>query len=143
MKSFLAIFTVLVLVSCNASKTTDNHTISKAESELHDIWVLTFMYGHAVDSTTFPFELARLELNPGDSSVFGTTGCNNLNGQIVVGKKDSITFGPIGTTKKYCLDVPEAAFLDYLTQTRRYSREGLELTLHNDSMAVLKFKKVD
>lgn len=117
--------------------------VSKAESDLRDIWVLTFMDGVPVDSTTFPHELARLELNPRDSSVMGTTGCNNLTGTMIADEEGSLRFGPIGTTKKYCMDVPEAHFLDYLTQTRSYSREGLELTLYNDSMPVLKFKKVD
>lgn len=143
MKQFLiAIILSTTFIACQSGRNTAPE-VTKAENDLRDIWVLSFMEGVPVDSTTFPRELARLELNPKDSSVMGTTGCNNLMGKMIADEQEKLTFGPIGTTKKYCVDVPEAQFLDYLTQTRSYTREGLELTFYNDSIPVLKFKKVD
>jgi len=138
----IAIILSSSFIACQSSSKTTSE-VSQAERDLHDIWVLTFMEGIPIDSTTYPEEIARLELNPKDSSVMGTTGCNNLTGTMIADEQGSLLFGRIGTTKKYCMKVPESHFLDYLTQTRSYSREGLELTLYNDSMPVLKFKKVD
>lgn len=135
------------LISCNISQTNPNQVpankVSASERDLRDIWVLEWMEGHAVDSTTFPQELPRLELNPRDSTVMGTTGCNNLNGKLTVADNGSLRFGPIATTKKYCMNVPEPAFLDFLTRTNSYKREGLTLTLLAEGNPVLRFKKID
>jgi heat shock protein HslJ len=132
----------VIIISCQPTKT-PSHEISTVEKDLRDIWVLTFMANTAVDSTTFPMGRAQLEINPIDSSIVGSTGCNNLVGTMIAAGQDSLRFGPLATTKKYCMGVAEAQFLDCLTQTVTYAREGLELTFYNDSMAVLKFKKVD
>ncbi len=143
MKHLLHVCLITLFISSCGSEQDQVTTVGKVESELRDIWVLQEMQGFVVDTTTFPIDIARLELNPADSSMMGTTGCNNINGLMIAKDDRSLQFGPIASTKKYCIEVPEAQFLDYLTQTRRYSRDGLELTFYNDSTMVLKFKKVD
>lgn len=146
MKSSRLLITFLVIAACSSSKNeaaTGNNEVSKAEQQLHDIWVLQWMEGYAVDSTTFPQELPRLELNPADSSVVGFTGCNNLNGNITCTDDGQLSFGAIGTTRMYCEIVPEPAFLDFLTKTDTYSRDGLTLWLLADGKKLLGFKKVD
>jgi hypothetical protein len=43
----------------------------------------------------------------------------------------------------YCVNIPEAAFLVFLTQTNQYKREGLILWLLVDGKKLLGFKKAD
>jgi heat shock protein HslJ len=147
MKSNLFSLLLLGFIACSSptGETIKNSSsdITEAEKQLRDIWVLTWMDGFAVDSATFPNQLATLELNPSDSTVMGTTGCNRLNGSIFASKDGAITFDEIGTTRMYCDAVPEAAFLDYLTKTNQYKRDGLTLWLLADGKKLLGFKKVD
>jgi heat shock protein HslJ len=125
------------------SKTNGNEEVGAVERDLHDIWVLEWMEDHTVDSTTFPQELPRLELNPRDGTVIGTTGCNQMRGKLTVANKGSLTFSDIVTTLILCENVPEPAFLDFLNRTNGYKREGLKLTLLVDGNPVMHFKKVD
>lgn len=143
MKHIFHFLFVVTLISSCGSEQDQLPAVGNAESELRDIWILQEMYGFVVDTATFPNEFPRLELNPLDSSMMGTTGCNNINSTLIALEDRSIQFGPIASTRKYCIDVPEAQFLDYVTQTKRYSREGLQLMFFNDSIMILKFKKVD
>ena len=147
MKSMLLSVLLLGLFACSSPKNETGKTSAseptEAEKQLRDIWVITWMEGFVVDSTTFPSQLATLELNPRDSSVMGTTGCNRLNGSISATDNGGITFGELGTTRMYCDAVPEAAFLDYLTKTNQYKRDGLTLWLLADGKKLLGFKKVD
>ncbi|MDJ0719618.1 MAG: META domain-containing protein [Prochloraceae cyanobacterium] len=118
-----------------------NEVSSAAQRDLQGTWVLEWMEGNAVDSTTFQQGLPRLEFNPGNSTVVGYTGCNNLNGQLTVGDNGSLTFGPIVTTSLFCQNVPEPAFLDFLERTNGYKHEDLQLTLLADGNPILRFNK--
>ena len=111
MKQLFYVFLIAILfVSCS-SEQDQVPSVGKIESELRDIWVLQEMQGFVVDTTTFPIEIARLEVNPIDSTLMGTTGCNNINGLMIAKEDRSLQFGPIASTKKYCIEVPEAQFL--------------------------------
>lgn len=147
MKTSLLSLLMLGLFACSSTNSETGKISApeptEAEKQLRDIWVLTWMEGFVVDSTNFPSEVATLELNPRNSSVMGTTGCNRLNGSISATDNGGITFGEMGTTRMYCDAVPEAAFLDYLTKTNQYKRDGLTLWLLADGKKLLGFKKVD
>lgn len=146
MKLFHLFIAFSLIVACYSPKneaTARHAEVSKAEQELRDIWVLHWMEGVDVNSKTFPGELPRLELNPADSSVVGFTGCNHLTGNITCTDNGQLSFGALGTTRMYCEIVPEPAFLDYLTKTNAYSRDGLTLWLLADGKKILGFKKVD
>jgi len=141
---------ILAFIAAQACSTPKNETgkatapaTTEAENQLRDIWVLQWMDGQTVDTLTFPNELPMLELNPRDSTVMGFTGCNRLNGSISASDDGQITFGPLATTKMYCVNIPEAAFLDFLTQTNQYKREGLTLWLLVSGKKLLGFKKAD
>ena len=139
---------LIVLHSCSNSEsaqTTDSpqSTVSQVEKDLRDIWVLSWMQGVDLDTISFPDGRPNLELNPIDTAALGFTGCNNLNASLYTSNDGALSFGPLATTRKYCLGIPEAQFLDYLTQTKTYKRDGLMLKLMNDSIHILTFKKVD
>ncbi len=147
MKTILFNLPFIAALACSTPKNETGKatapTTSEAENQLRDIWVLQWMDGQTVDTLTFPNELPMLELNPSDSTVMGFTGCNRLNGTIAASDNGQITFGPLGTTKMYCVNIPEAAFLDFLTQTNQYKRDGLMLWLLVDGKKLLGFNKVD
>ncbi len=141
---------ILALIAFQACLTPKNETgkaaipvVSEAENKLRDIWVLHWMDGQTVDTITFTNDLPMLELNPRDSTVMGFTGCNRVNGTISANDDGQITFGPLGTTKMYCVNIPEAAFLDALTKANHYKRDGLTLWLLVNDKKLLGFKKVD
>ncbi len=118
-----------------------NEVSLAAQRDLEGTWMLEWMEGHAVDSTTFGQGLPRLEFNLGNSTVVGYTGCNNLNGQLNMADNGRLTFGPIVTTFLFCPNVPEPAFLDLLKRINSYKREGLKLTLLAEGNPVLRFNK--
>ena len=87
-------------------------------------WQLVSM-GHDAIDTNQP----RLVLGA-NGSVSGSTGCNIVKATYQADGSD-LTFGPIGTTRKYCAAVwqTEHAFLMMLEDVRGYEVENGTLTL--------------
>lgn len=151
MKSLFYTLAFLVIVACNSSEQApventqpaSNPAFSKVENDLHDIWALDWMAGIYMDSVTFMKGIPTLELYPKDSSVLGHTGCNQLNGKIVLSANNGLRFDKLATTKMFCQGAYEPVFLDNLTKTTRYVREDLMLLFLQDDMVIMRFKKVD
>ena len=142
---FIILFSTAILACSSPEKAGESESTQNMETarQLHDIWVLTWMSGYELDAIAFDAGLPNLELNPGDSSAIGFTGCNQLNCSLKASANGSISFGPLATTKMYCTNIPESAYLDYLTKTNSYKRDGLTLTFLADGTEVPRFKKVD
>jgi heat shock protein HslJ len=151
MKSLFYTLAFLVLVACNSSeqapvdntKSASDSAPSQVENDLHDIWALDWMTGINMDSVTFMKGTPTLELYPKDSSVLGHTGCNQLNGRLVLTANKGLRFDKLATTKMFCQGANEPVFLDNLTKTTRYVREDLMLLFLQDDMVIMRFKKVD
>lgn len=65
------------------------------------------------------------------SAASGSTGCNSYFGDVFEGP-NSLTFGPLATTKMMCFDVlavQEIQYLDILAHVRGYQNSGTQLVL--------------
>lgn len=145
---FAIVIALSIIVSCGnqtteSDKPAETSFLIHAEKDLHDIWALEWIEGMDIDTIEFMKSIPVLELNPRDSSVLGNSGCNQLNGTLVVNKNNSIKLDKLATTRMFCPGMFEAKFLDYLTRTNNYKREDLKLTLLDGNIALLRFKKVD
>jgi heat shock protein HslJ len=142
---FSLLLAITFSVSCQSSKSESEGPGSEdflvIKEQLSGKWTIETMNHTAVTAEQKVNGSPELEFNPDDSLVTGFTGCNHLNGTIHFGKSGELTFGALATTKMYCQDVNEAAFLDNLTKTTRYSREGNVLTLSDNETALMTFKK--
>lgn len=112
---------------------------------LQDIWVLTDFQGVAIKTPGNGRELPRLEISLTEGRVTGTTGCNQLSGNV---KADSrqISFGPMITTKRACVGDGaelENKFLSEFNLPFTYQLANLKLTLLRAGKPVMTFKKVD
>lgn len=72
-------------------------------------------------------------------TVHGTTDCNNFSGQYTVGANNSLSFGPLAMTKKFCEGSQEGVYVDALANVRSFSFAGsgalvLELASSSGSM---------
>ncbi|MHB1225181.1 MAG: META domain-containing protein [Gemmatimonadaceae bacterium] len=74
----------------------------------------------------------QIRFHPDSGRIYGSGGCNRIAGPYTVAG-DSLSFGPIMSTKMACLDDQanrqEVAFLSALDSTRRYRISGDTLTL--------------
>ena len=121
--------------------------ISKKPDELlrlNDIWALTAIADTVVtieDGKTVPY----IELSTRQMTILGSDGCNNLKGSIKQISNSGITFGPIMSTRKACLDMDGPnAFNAALNAVQQYRQELGQLHLMDDNKQVLlTFKKVD
>lgn len=151
MKSLFYTVAFLILAACHSfeqapeedAESESNPALSQVENDLHDIWALEWMAGINMDSVSFMKGIPTLELNPKDSSIFGHTGCNQLNGRLVLSANSGLRFDKLATTKMFCQGAYEPVFLDNLTKTTRYAREDLKLLFLQDDMVIMRFKKVD
>jgi heat shock protein HslJ len=72
-----------------------------------------------------------LRFSADQGSVSGATGCNTYFGT-VYGSGNSLSFGPLATTKMMCFDalaVQEIQYLDILSKVNSFSGDGAHLTL--------------
>jgi heat shock protein HslJ len=87
------------------------------------------------------------EFNASERKMFGFSGCNTLRGPIKKLTETEIEFGNLASTMMACGQANmelERAVSNAFTQTRKYKREGLLLTLMGDGNEVLiVLRKVD
>jgi heat shock protein HslJ len=82
-----------------------------------------------------------LRFSADQGSVSGATGCNTYFGT-VHGSGNSISFGPLATTKMMCFDslaVQEIQYLDILAKVSSFSSSGANLTLSTSDGRQLTF----
>lgn len=85
-----------------------------------------------------------LRFSADQGSVSGATGCNTYFGT-VHGSGNSISFGPLATTKMMCFDslaVQEIQYLDILSKVNSFSSDGAHLTLRTGDGRQLVFSQL-
>ncbi|WP_321504708.1 META domain-containing protein [uncultured Methanoregula sp.] len=115
--------------------------------QLSGYWVLQTMAIQDGSAPFVPTTEISLVLNA-DGSATGYTGCNNyftsytLTG-ITTPKGNSMVFGPITTSKKYCFATAsqESNYLNVLQNTAAYAVNGNLLTLTDKSQNALVFQQ--
>ncbi len=102
-------------------------------------WKLTRLNDQAFSAANQQ-ETPMLNIQSGDHTINGTTGCNRLNGTYKVAG-DSIRFDEIVTTKMACKGDTENQFLKALRKVNLYKVEDEQLMLMDDEKTLLLFNK--
>jgi len=138
MKGFNLLMIILMFVLftyCSSSSKVTNPLIN-------DIWVLEFIKGVDYNPIAESNLRPTIEIHLKDNKVVGNTGCNNMNGTVVV-QEDQITFSDIITTKKFCAESIEQEFLISLGMVNNYKIEKMKLHLYQDDEELMIFQKID
>lgn len=114
-----------------------------ADYRLHDIWVLKAINDTAVNGKELLKGLPLLEINLNTNKVFGTAGCNDINGDTEV-KGKYIYFSRIISTRMACNDGGfESRYLAALSsKDMRYTVSNGLLTIQAGN-SVFTYRKVD
>ncbi len=114
-------------------------------ASLHDIYVATYIDNYNLDDLNNASKVPTLEIYVSDQRFSGNTGCNFVQGSLVV-TADSINFTstPMMTTLMICeWDSLEQAYLQALEKTETYIIEGNEVFLIHKNEVIVKLQKVD
>lgn len=135
MKGF-AFMTILVLtVGCNSSK---NIISQDANPLLANEWKLNNVGGLAIPQSSDAGLIFQA-----DMKVFGSTGCNRLNGTFETKGKKSLQFSPLTTTRMSCMEGNqgdiERKFLDALARTQSWNISDGLLSLMEDKTTLATF----
>jgi heat shock protein HslJ len=147
MKKLIYLSTALLLMlACKHNNTIQNNNAAHPtdiKNTLQGTWSLTWMQNIDHDTIDFAAGMPFLTFSTKDSSVVGFTGCNNLNATYTSGAENTLTFGLLATSKRYCYGIPENIFLDQLTKTSGFKRNGESLSFMAEGAEVLRFKKLN
>jgi heat shock protein HslJ len=131
------------LKACNTSKV----QTSQDGLKLNDIWALQNISSNGIPLDLDYNEIKRpvLELHVNDRKIYGNDSCNSIFGSIEMLKKDSISFGNIGSTRMACINMTiSTAYTKALKEVKFYKLDGLSLLFYNaEGDKILKFFKVD
>lgn len=109
--------------------------------KLHDFWTVHSLNGTEVNPEDTLQKEPALQFDLAASKVYGNTGCNQLNGGKLTVQEDSLSFGPMVTTKMACPGTMELEkeFLDALNNVNGYDfdNEDLLLLQDDDTLIVL------
>jgi heat shock protein HslJ len=128
-------FLSLITNGCSSKKGITNPLI-------HDIWILESINGNAYVRASGQELHPTIEIYLSDERFGGNTGCNNMNGKVMV-EGSTILFSDIVTTKMFCPDVDEADFLSGLGKANNYKIEKMKLYLYDSDHELLVFQKID
>lgn len=110
---------------------------------LNDIWAL-----ESIGKKPFVLETSQrpqLEIHLREMTLNGHDGCNHFFASIEFVDDQTISFGPIGSTRMYCqpMDLPDR-FNQHFNRTASYALEGLTLRLLDaEGKELLQFRKID
>jgi len=131
----ITLIAVLMTFCTSSSETTTNQLIN-------DIWALEFLKGVDYHPNSSSKERPIIEIHLKDKKVTGNTGCNSMNGTVVV-QGNQIEFSDIVTTEMFCSESIEQDFLIALGMVNNYKVEKLKLYLYEDDEEILIFQKID
>lgn len=121
MKHLLILSLVIVCVNCSPR-------LSPDAGWARQRWILTEMKGVPVQLSGGRKD-AYLNFEIAEKRFTGNAGCNQVNGNYTLDKKD-IHFTEIITTKMSCEDIAfENTFLDLLQRVDRFEQKGNDLLL--------------
>lgn len=115
-----------------------------ATLRLNDIWALERIQGELL-SLEEGMVRPQLEIYLRDMKLMGNDGCNQFFGSIKTLSADSIAFGPIAGTRKFCqeMNLPDRFNLK-MSQVSHYKINNLALHFFDlEGEEVLVFRKVD
>lgn len=134
MKQYLlSIVVFLLLVSCS-------HKITPVEAVKNDFsgsWQIITVNGITVIKKDAGNEMPYLDFNTTNNTITGTTGCNRLNGKATI-TNNSISFGPLATTKMLCLNAQyEQPILQTLIGNLSYTYEHEIITISKEGRTIM------
>ncbi len=125
--------------ACNESKKTAGTNLQTAL--YNRTWLLRELEGQPVNNSA-----ATLAFTAGDKTmVTGSTGCNRLTGEVVIGEHNAIHFLPLATTRMACLDeqasATEKKFTGALTEVNGWEVSGNQLQLKKGDAVLATFRE--
>lgn len=130
MKNIIFIFSLLIFASCSSSSFPSNNWYGKH-------LLLVEMMGTPVQTSGSLYD-AHLIFNSENGLINGSGGCNRIFGGYTLGKKKSLRFSEIGSTRMACQNMNfETRFLDLLDQVRYYDVEEDTMLLKNGKKEVI------
>jgi heat shock protein HslJ len=131
---FISLISIL-MAFCTSSKETTNPLIN-------DVWALEFIKGVNYNPDSNSNQRPIIEIHLKDNKLVGNTGCNSMNGTVIV-EEDQIEFSDIITTKMFCSESIEQEFLIALGKVNNYKIEKMKLYLYEDDEETMIFQKID
>lgn len=120
-----------------AARSELSRSITKPTALIGTEWVATRINGDAVTGHA-------LTLTIEGNKAFGSSGCNRYTGQVTLGNKDTMQFGPAASTRMACpgnADQQEAAYLKALQSVTAYHlNTGSLILLDAQYNKVVEFK---
>lgn len=134
-------FLGVVLISCNASKTKNNDSVSKLEGT----WELNYVTGPRIAfDGLYPNKKPTINFNTKENQVSGNNSCNSFNGKLnVTGNKIDFT-QPMAVTRMMCQDGQgEQVFMNTLQKITSYdvTDNGKTLNFISGDIAMMRFTK--
>ena len=140
MKHFTVFIFAILLKSCGASDGASN----SAETSMKDAHqMLSGAYAVTSLETNDVAEGLTLEFDSETKKVSGHSGCNSFFGSYEV-SGNTLTFGPLASTKMMCEDKKnalESKMLNVLSQTNTYEIKDKQLLLKKDKQTLLMSQK--
>ncbi len=129
MKKLLYIFSILILASCSSKSFPGKNWYGKQLTVVE-------MMGNPVQTSGSQND-AHLIFST-DNGLGGSGGCNRIYGSFTQGKRKSLRFNEIGTTRMACQNQNfENRFLDLLNQVRYYEIADNAMLLKNGKKNVI------
>ncbi|MGE6356159.1 META domain-containing protein [Flavobacterium sp. NPDC079362] len=136
------LFLGVALISCNATKTQKNDSVSK----LDGTWELNYISGPRIAfDGLYPNKKPTINFNVKENQVSGNSSCNSFTGKLVVtGNKIDFT-QPMAMTKMMCMDAQqgEQVFMSTLQKITSYdvTDDGKTLNFISGDIAMMRFTK--
>jgi len=149
MKIQLITISIILLsaIGCQTSKETiksekivvteKNSTTTEEEKIVEKYWKLKTLAGKEVEMTDNQTKEMHFMLKLNENRVAGFGGCNSFFGSYQLLKGSRIKFSHLGSTKMYCPDVNEAAFMNVFELTDNYTVKDDVLSLNVGKRAPL------
>lgn len=136
------VFLGVVLISCNASKTQKEDSVSKLEGT----WELNYITGPRIAfDGLYPNKKPTITFDLKENRISGNSSCNNYTGKLsITGNKIDLT-QPMAMTKMMCVDGQqgEQTFMSTLPKITSYDVTDNGKTLHfiSGDIAMMRFTK--
>ncbi|MBL85558.1 MAG: hypothetical protein CMO82_02745 [Winogradskyella sp.] len=140
MKFLLSILTLVTLTgSCNSAKSTvTEQKENMAQSSLSGTYSIS-----QLEATDISYEGLTITFNDSINHASGFSGCNTFFGNYTV-KENTIKFGPIATSKKFCepdSNILERDFIKALNETKSFVVKNDTLIFSNEDSELFRATK--
>ena len=127
---FFILLTATIMTACSPKLSPDHYWVDHR-------WTLTELRQVPVQLSGTNRD-AYLEFFATEKRFSGNGGCNRISGNYTLGKKSSIHFGEVTSTKMSCPDLAfETTFLSMLNKVNRYEVTGNTMLLKDDNEVLM------